>query len=127
MNGQVRFVLLKSRKAAISFSSCASSGRVWRTSIVDWLSVISSPDLTAWVFANEAGHILGDVNYVHPFREGNGRTQLVYLEQLAKKAGHPLDLTKIDMSQWMQASREAHLGRYQAMSRCIERAIDVSR
>lgn len=26
-------------------------------------------------FAREAGQIVGDVNHVHPFREGNGRTQ----------------------------------------------------
>jgi len=30
-------------------------------------------------FAMEAGVIIGDVNHVHPFREGNGRTQLQYL------------------------------------------------
>ncbi len=30
-------------------------------------------------FAAAAGPIIGDVNYVHPFREGNGRTQLLYL------------------------------------------------
>ena len=39
-------------------------------------------DRSAEVFAKAAGHIMGDVNYVHPFREGNGRTQLVYLRQL---------------------------------------------
>jgi cell filamentation protein len=27
-------------------------------------------------FAAGAGRIIGDINYVHPFREGNGRTQL---------------------------------------------------
>ena len=43
-------------------------------------------------FAAKAGSILGDVNYVHPFREGNGRTQLHYLKQLCGRAGHPLDL-----------------------------------
>lgn len=34
-------------------------------------------------FAARAGEIIGDVNYIHPFREGNGRTQMLYLEQLA--------------------------------------------
>lgn len=51
-------------------------------------------------FANEAGKIIGDVNYVHPFREGNGRTQLQYLKQLAGQAGHALDLTQIDAVRW---------------------------
>ena len=39
-------------------------------------------------FAKAAGGIIGDGNYVHPFREGNGRTQLFYLEQLAERASH---------------------------------------
>ena len=39
-------------------------------------------------FAGEAGRIIGDVNYVHPFREGNGRTQALYLQQLSGQAGH---------------------------------------
>lgn len=74
-------------------------------------------------FAREAGVILGDINYVHPFREGNGRTQLLYLEQLAEQAGHRLDLTRFDRETWMAASREAHLGRYEAMSACIAEAL----
>jgi cell filamentation protein len=41
-------------------------------------------------FAEAAGRIIGDVNYVHPFREGNGRAQLQYLEQLAAQAGRTL-------------------------------------
>ncbi|RIK85488.1 MAG: cell division protein [Hyphomicrobiales bacterium] len=80
--------------------------------------------LSAEDFAVRAGEILGDVNYVHPFREGNGRVQLLYLEQLAQQAGHPLDLTRLERDEWMAASREAHFGRYEAMSRCISVAVD---
>ena len=40
--------------------------------------------------------IIGDINYIHPFREGNGRTQAQYLKQLAEQAGHALDLRRID-------------------------------
>ena len=31
-------------------------------------------------FAARAGEIIGDLNDVHPFRDGNGRTQLQYLK-----------------------------------------------
>lgn len=48
---------------------------------------------------------MGDVNYVHPFREGNGRTQLYFLEQLAEQAGHPIDLRRLDPQRWIAASR----------------------
>lgn len=66
------------------------------------------------------------MNYVHPFREGNGRTRMVYLRQLAEHAGHPLDLAGIDRDGWMAASREAHRGRYAAMARCILLAIGAA-
>lgn len=49
-------------------------------------------------FADGAGSIMGDVNHVHPFCEGNGRTQLQYLKQLARRAGHRFDLTRLDGS-----------------------------
>jgi cell filamentation protein len=83
--------------------------------------------LDAPTFAGEAGQILGDVNYVHPFREGNGRAQMVYLTQLAERAGHLIDLTRINKSEWLTASRDAHLGHYGRMERCILEGIMKSR
>ena len=79
------------------------------------------------VFAQDAGRIIGDVNYVHPFREGNGRTQLLYLKPLAFRAGHRLDLRKIERESWMEASRRANNTEYDPMSRCIEAALDRGR
>jgi cell filamentation protein len=61
-------------------------------------------------FAREAALLIGDVNYVHPFREGNGRTQLLYLKQLAEAAGHPLDLTRIPAEPWIEASKASMAG-----------------
>lgn len=77
-------------------------------------------------FASAAANIIGDVNYVHPFREGNGRTQLQYLKQLAERAGHPLDLTKIHTVGWIEASKEAHLARYDLMAKIIDDALSKS-
>jgi len=78
-------------------------------------------------FADLAGEIIGDVNYVHPFREGNGRTQMQYLKQLAEQAGHEIDLTQIDRDLWMNSSRQAHFGDYQLMTHCIRSAIRKGR
>lgn len=77
-------------------------------------------------FAREAGAIIGDVNYVHPFREGNGRTQLLYLEQLAVRAGHPFALRRIDGNRWMEASQASHSGDYARMTECIRNAVEAS-
>jgi len=76
-------------------------------------------------FAAATGGIMGDVNYVHPFREGNGRTQLYYLEQLAEQAGHKLDLSQLDPDLWIAASRAAHSGDYAPMGDEIERALTL--
>lgn len=74
-------------------------------------------------FARCAGRIIGDINYVHPFREGNGRTQLFYLERLAEQAGHPIDLTLLDPQRWIEASRAAHHAAYKLMSEAIRLAL----
>jgi hypothetical protein len=50
--------------------------------------------LTRTAFAKAAGAIMGDVNYVHPFREGNSRTQLRNLEQSAEQARHIPAITR---------------------------------
>ena len=79
--------------------------------------------LTRDAFVEASGPILGDVNYVHPFREGNGRVQLQYLEQLAVQAGHPIDLTRIDPGRWLEASRSSHNGDYSLMAKEIGQAL----
>lgn len=80
--------------------------------------------LSADDFAREAGAIMGDVNYVHPFREGNGRVQALYLEQLATQAGHTPDLKRLQKDSWIAASIAAHRGDYEPMSACIRQALD---
>lgn len=51
---------------------------------------------TAKDFAAKAAHFLAELNAIHPFREGNGRTQLIFLTLLAEMSGHPLDIDRLD-------------------------------
>ena len=53
-------------------------------------------DLNAAAFAKKAAHFLSELNAIHPFREGNGRTQLSFLILLADQADHPLDMDRLD-------------------------------
>jgi cell filamentation protein len=46
--------------------------------------------LAAPEFAGRAGFYLGEINAIHPFREGNGRAQREFIRQLAIHSGHPL-------------------------------------
>lgn len=43
-------------------------------------------------FAFAGAHFLATLNAIHPFREGNGRTQMTFFALLADRAGHPLNL-----------------------------------
>ncbi len=47
-------------------------------------------------FAEKAAAFIAELNAIHPFREGNGRTQLSFLVVLSERAGHPLDLSRLD-------------------------------
>lgn len=47
---------------------------------------------------------MGDINALHPFREGNGRTQRLFLTYLAKATGLKLDMRKTDADSMMDAS-----------------------
>lgn len=56
------------------------------------------------IFADRVGEHLVELNAIHPFREGNGRTMRAHLQHLARDAGHDLSLTRIDAGKWIAAS-----------------------
>lgn len=45
-----------------------------------------------------------DINALHPFREGNGRTQREFVRELCLKCGYVLDLTKTTHHEMLDAS-----------------------
>jgi cell filamentation protein len=59
-------------------------------------------------FAARAADIMAAINTIHPFREGNGRAQRVFMEKLALEAGHNLDFTVVSRERMIQASVAAH-------------------
>lgn len=56
-------------------------------------------------FVTRLAHHLDQINHLHPFREGNGRTQRIFCSQLAARAGYHLDWTRIDPAENNTASR----------------------
>jgi cell filamentation protein len=80
-------------------------------------------DRTATEFAKEAATFLAELNAIHPFREGNGRTQLTYLTLLAEKAGHPLDLDRMDPDAILQATIASFQGSEAELAGVIRRTI----
>ena len=60
------------------------------------------------VFAERAADLIAEINAIHPFREGNGRTQRVFVEQLAQQAGHELDFSVVTHERMVRASIAAN-------------------
>lgn len=54
--------------------------------------------------------LLSDLNTLHPFREGNGRTQRAFVAQLAADSGHPVRWSGLDAAENVAASGAAHAG-----------------
>jgi cell filamentation protein len=64
-------------------------------------------------FITATASFLADLNAIHPFREGNGRTQLTFLFLLGERSGFALDMTRIrpqEMLSAMIASFDGKLG-----------------
>lgn len=59
-------------------------------------------------FASRAAGVLALINEIHAFREGNGRTQRIFLQELAEQAGHSLDFRVVSRERMIQASIAAH-------------------
>ena len=59
--------------------------------------------LPANEFAENAAHFLAELNAIHAFREGNGRTQLTFFALLADQAGQMLDLERLDPDAMLSA------------------------
>jgi cell filamentation protein len=57
-------------------------------------------------FAERAADVMVELNATHAFREGNGRTQRVFIRQLGKEAGHGLDFSVVSRERMIKrASR----------------------
>jgi cell filamentation protein len=64
------------------------------------------------------------VNALHPFREGNGRTQRAFMAQLARDAGYLLDWSGLDAAQNEEASSKSLLGDNGPLERMLDARVD---
>jgi cell filamentation protein len=81
-------------------------------------------DLPPARFAERAALYLCEINVIHPFREGNGRTLRAFLDVLARQAGHAVSLQHIEPVAWNQASIAGVAADYGPMARVISAALD---
>lgn len=73
-------------------------------------------------FAQRAAYYLGRINAIHPFREGNGRTQRIMLDQLAELSGYGFQWSAVSGEQMAVACRQARIDHpdYSALERLLQ-------
>ena len=65
----------------------------------NYLEGLSKKDLT-----QRLAYYLSELNVLHPFREGNGRTIREFIRELALKNGYVLNLSNVSPSDFLKAS-----------------------
>ena len=61
-------------------------------------------DLPRAMFVTQVSEFYHDLNMLHPFREGNGRTQRLFFTLLIRRAGYNIDFSCCDMDELMIAT-----------------------
>lgn len=67
-------------------------------------------DLEKQPYIEKLAHFLSEMNAIHPFREGNGRTQNYFALMLAAATNHPIDFERIEPAALVDAMIRAYGG-----------------
>lgn len=74
--------------------------------------------------SKKIAYYLSEINVIHPFREGNGRTQRIYCQQLCKNTGKfYLDFSMADEEEMLKASIDSFMCKYEKMEVLIRRCV----
>ena len=70
-----------------------------------WLEGLSRENLI-----QELADLYGELNMLHPFREGNGRAQRLFFEFLVINAGYEISWQAVSEQEWLDANIQSALG-----------------
>lgn len=68
-------------------------------------------------------YYMAEINTLHPFREGNGRTQRVFFEELARRARYEINFGNADPDELLEADIEAYKKNYVPMIELLDTKI----
>jgi cell filamentation protein, protein adenylyltransferase len=75
--------------------------------------------LDAAAFSDRAAHYLGELNALHPFREGNGRAQREFISHLAQANGYDIVWENISQADMLDAAIQSFSGNTAKLARLI--------
>lgn len=106
--GKIRTVDISrgnSRFANVRFIESAANDIFNRLARENWLK-----GLEANALSKRLAHYLSEINALHPFREGNGRVQRIFISRLSQSAGFQLDYSDLEQEQIYRAMELAFNG-----------------
>jgi cell filamentation protein len=74
-------------------------------------------------FIKKMAYYMGEVNALHPFREGNGRTSREFFRELSLNADYTLDFSETEKEALLTADIEAFNGQYEYLIAILDKAI----
>jgi cell filamentation protein len=66
-------------------------------------------------FLQEIARFFGELNAVHPFREGNGRSQLAFIGLVGATFGHPYNFERLNRTTFLPAIIASYFGNLQPL------------
>lgn len=76
--------------------------------------------------AERLAYYLSEINAIHPFREGNGRTQRLFITFLARSLGWELDFSSCSPAELLNASIESFSGSLTPLQNLIFSSIKIA-
>jgi cell filamentation protein len=75
------------------------------------------------VFIERLAYYMAELNALHPFREGNGRTQRAFFAELARRARYGLDFSATDPDALLEADINAYNRDYALLTTILDNAV----
>nr|WP_202967593.1 Fic family protein [Photorhabdus thracensis] len=66
-------------------------------------------------FIKKLAEYYAELNVIHPFREGNGRTQRLLFEYIVINCGYNISFESVDAKQWIEANVSAYQCNYKPL------------
>jgi cell filamentation protein len=119
--GQIRTINLSKKGTAFvpaaEIESCA-------VACFKRLAEFSGEGMSHRELAEEVADFYHTVNMLHPFREGNGRTQRIFFTQWIRSLGYDFDLSSVDPDAFMIATIYAAQGVMDQLADFFEQMIE---
>lgn len=122
--GKIRTVDISrgnSRFANVRFIESAANDIFNKLARENWLR-----GLDADALSKRLAHYLSEINTLHPFREGNGRVQRIFISQLSQSAGYQLDYSDLEQEQIYRAMELAFNGDESILANLILERLEKS-